>query len=171
MCRSEHELIIGGSVFPHKRVYKATWVSHNYTTENQIHHSCISINSEVHYTRCQSKKGSGWSPQITSDHHLLAGRPMLKLKRTARPEANRVKYVITLFKDPYIAPKITIKIRNKFQILQEMQDPEDPIEVSWEQMKETWTNKSEKILGRKKHHHGKAWISNDTISNITHKRA
>ena len=27
---AEHKLVIGGSVFPHKRVHKATWVSLNY---------------------------------------------------------------------------------------------------------------------------------------------
>ena len=36
---AEHERVIGESVFQHKR---ATWVSPNYTTENQIDHLCIS---------------------------------------------------------------------------------------------------------------------------------
>ena len=38
----EHELVIGGSVFPHKSIHKATWVSPNYTVENQIDHFYIS---------------------------------------------------------------------------------------------------------------------------------
>ena len=39
---AEHELVIGGSVFLHKKVHKATWVSPYYTTENQIDHRYIS---------------------------------------------------------------------------------------------------------------------------------
>ena len=39
---AEHELVIGGSVFPHERIHKATWVSPSDTAENQINHLCIS---------------------------------------------------------------------------------------------------------------------------------
>ena len=35
-------LIIGGSVFPHRRIHKATWVSPDHRTEDQIYHICIS---------------------------------------------------------------------------------------------------------------------------------
>ena len=34
-------MVIGGSVFPHKRVHKATWVFPDLITENQIDHVCI----------------------------------------------------------------------------------------------------------------------------------
>ena len=39
---SFNRLIIGGSVFPHRRIHKATGVSPDHRPENKIDHICIS---------------------------------------------------------------------------------------------------------------------------------
>ncbi|KAJ3613286.1 hypothetical protein NHX12_019536 [Muraenolepis orangiensis] len=36
-----NNLVIGGSVFPHKTIHKTTWVSPDHVTENPINHICI----------------------------------------------------------------------------------------------------------------------------------
>ncbi|VDO94700.1 unnamed protein product, partial [Schistosoma curassoni] len=36
-----NKLVIGGTIFPRKRIIKATWISSDHITENQIDHICI----------------------------------------------------------------------------------------------------------------------------------
>ncbi|VDP42490.1 unnamed protein product [Schistosoma margrebowiei] len=36
-----NKLVIGGTIFPHKRTHKTTWTSQDHTTQNQIDHICI----------------------------------------------------------------------------------------------------------------------------------
>ena len=67
------KLVIGGSVFPHKRVHKATCVSPNYTVENQIEHFCISKKFRRTLLDVRVMRGE----DASSDQHLLVGKLQL----------------------------------------------------------------------------------------------
>ena len=130
---AEHELVIGGSVFPHKRVHKATWVSPNYRTENQTDQLCISrkFRRTLLHVDVRVMRGA----DASSDHHLLVSKLQLKLKRSVKGTVSRVKYDNNLLKYPLISQQFSITTRNKYQILQDMQELKDPIDESWEKLK------------------------------------
>lgn len=73
---SFNKLVIGGSVFPHKRLHKATWVSPDNKSENQIDLICIASKFRRSFLDVRVKRGA----DVASDHHLLVGRCPLKLK-------------------------------------------------------------------------------------------
>ena len=72
-----NQYVIGGSVFPHKRIHKATWVSPDHRTENQIDHICINKKFRSSLQDVRVLRGA----DVDSDHHLLISKIKLKLKR------------------------------------------------------------------------------------------
>ena len=94
-------------------MHKATWVSPNHTTENQIDHLCISRKLRRTLLDVRVMRGAYASP----DHRFLVGKLQLKLKRSVRPMANRVKYDIDLLNDPCIAQQFSNTFRNEYQVL------------------------------------------------------
>ena len=69
-------LVITGTLFQHKDIHKATWVSANRTVKNQIDHLLISrqLKSAVLNTRVQ--RGAN----ANSDHYLVRTKIQLRLK-------------------------------------------------------------------------------------------
>ena len=65
-----NNLVIGGSVFPHKRIHKATWVSPDLITENQIDHVCIAKKFRRSLEDVRVKRGA----DVASDHHLVVAK-------------------------------------------------------------------------------------------------
>ncbi|KAK3709747.1 hypothetical protein RRG08_028783 [Elysia crispata] len=75
-----NDLVIGGAIFPHKDIHKATWVSPDGGTENQIDHICISRKFRRSLQDVRVFRGA----DIGSDHHLVIATFQLKLKRYSR---------------------------------------------------------------------------------------
>ncbi|VDO86857.1 unnamed protein product [Schistosoma mattheei] len=71
-----NKLAIRGAIFPHKRIPKATWISPDHTTENQIDHICINKKFRRTMEDVRTRRGA----DITSDHHLVVANLKLKLK-------------------------------------------------------------------------------------------
>nr|CAH8830174.1 unnamed protein product [Trichobilharzia regenti] len=112
-----NELVIGGSVYKHKDIHKATWVSPDGQTKNQI--DFISISRKWRRSLLDTKARRG--ADVGSDHYLVQGTIQIKLKAfresgaADRPQAkfNTQKLKDQATKDIFIA---SIKDKAETQI-------------------------------------------------------
>ena len=149
-----NQLVIGGSIFPHKRILKATWISPNDVMENQIDHICISRKFRRSWTDVRVMRGA----DVSSDHHLLMTTVRLCLKRFTT-NCTRTKYNVGLPRNKDKQAVFQISLSNRFQPLQELiKDDETDTEIQLEQCKKLWHDTFEEVLGKKKTQH-KEWIS------------
>ncbi|VDP34844.1 unnamed protein product [Schistosoma mattheei] len=88
-----NKLFMGGTIFPHKRIHKATWISPDHTTENQIDH--IFINKKFRRTMEDVRIRRG--ADIASDHHLVLTKMKLKLNKHWVTEETELKRSNTTF--------------------------------------------------------------------------
>ena len=72
-----NKLVLGGSVFPHRRIHKLRWLLPDQSTENQIDYFCISKKFRRSLQDVRVKRGA----DVASDHHLVFANLKLKLKR------------------------------------------------------------------------------------------
>ena len=71
-----NKLVIVGSVFLHRRIHKATWVSPDHVIENQIDHICIAKGFRRSLQDVRLQRGA----DAASDHPLLIAKLKVKLK-------------------------------------------------------------------------------------------
>ena len=120
------QLVIGGSIFPHKRIHKATWISPNHVAENQIDHICIIRKFRRSWRDVRVMKGA----DVSSDHHLLMTTLRLRLKRFTNANSTRTKYSVGLLRNKDTQAAFQISLSNRFQPLQELtEDDETDIET------------------------------------------
>ena len=118
----ENDLAIGGSLFPHKTKHKATWVSPDHTTENQIDHVAISRRHRRSLLDVRVKRGA----DAGSDHHLLIANIQLKLRNhsTASNQVSQ-KLAIELLKDNHTMEQLQTEVKNRCEALQQLMQQEN----------------------------------------------
>jgi hypothetical protein len=158
---ANNKCVIGGSMFAHKRIHKATWVSPDHITENQIDHFCINKKFRRSLQDVCVKRGA----DAASDHHLLVGKIRMKLRKVFTMKNPRVKYNVNFLKDKATKDQFNITLSNKFQILEEL----DNIEDQWSQIKDMINNTCEETLGRKPYTQ-KEWITSETLRKVQERK-
>lgn len=161
-----NNLVIGGTVFPHKNIHKATWLSPDHITENQIDHICINKKFRRTMEDVRVRRGA----DVASDHHLLTSKLKLKLRKDWSSQSVRQKYNIALLKDQHKLDEYAVAINNRFQALQEFVEYEqDTIDDRWHKIQEAVTATCNEVLGPRRHHH-KEWISAGSLQKLKQRK-
>ena len=102
-------LVIGGTLFPHKKSRKVTWRSPDGITENQTDHVAINKpwRSSLQDTRVMRSADAG------SDHHIVVAAIKMKLLAWKKPRSSRKKYCTYRFKDQTVREEFVIALTNR----------------------------------------------------------
>lgn len=160
-----NNLVIGGSVFPHKTIHKITWVSPDHVTENQIDHICINKKFRRTMEDVRTRRG----PDAASDHHLLVGKFKLRLKRYHHAKGQRTKYNTSYLSNAQIKKEFRDTLSKKNTEMQLGHTREWTINKEWENLKTAWSSTCEEVLGRRSQNH-KDWITPETLNRIHQRR-
>ncbi|VDP76932.1 unnamed protein product, partial [Schistosoma curassoni] len=155
-----NKLLIGGTFFPHKRIHKATWISPDHTTENQIDHICINKKFRRTMEDVRTRRGA----DIASDHHLVVTKLKPKLKKNWKTGQTALqRFNTTFLRGTNKINEFKITLNKRFQALQDLlKEEETTMEDNWKSINEALTSTCQEVLGLKKHHH-KEWISIETL--------
>ena len=147
MC-DMNELVITGTLFPHKTIHKVTWVSPGGNTMNQIDHVLINrrFRNSVKDTRVYR------SADIGSDHHLVCTVVKLRLsKQTTEKKRCRVQYDTARLRNEEVLRRFNIALQNRYQVLENEEtavEENEEVEQDFQVMKKAYTEVAESVLGR-----------------------
>ena len=160
-----NDLMIGGTVFPHKEIHKLTWVSPNKEHQNQIDHFAINNKWRSSLQDVRSYRGA----DMNSDHFLIIGKLKLKLRSSKRQTAEKPqRFDVQKLKYQNKRTEFILELHNRFEALQDL--PEDEgIESQWNSIKTIYTDTAESTLGYHKPSH-KEWISEETWEKIEERK-
>ena len=159
-----NELKIGGTLFPHRRCHKATWMSPDHQTENQIDHIVVRQRWGSSLQDVRVKRGA----DIGSDHHLVIAKLRVKLVARKRQKNPRVKFDVRKLKQPETKTAFQIALHNRFEALQ-TEDSQKTVHQSWTILKEATVGACEEVLGRPSVNR-KSWISDETWQKVEERK-
>jgi exonuclease III len=136
-------LVVKSTMFPHKDIYKGTWVSPDGRHVNQIDHILVS----ARFKNCIQDVRTMRRADGDSDHYLVKGKIKIKIKKVTHKKATTVeKY------DTDILNNVNTCERFKHQMSEKIKGIDiginDSIDTKWKKIKDTIKRVTESEVGK-----------------------
>ena len=158
---ANYNLVIGGTIFPHKKCHLSTWVSPDLKTENQIDHLCISKRFRRSLQDVRVKRGA----DAATDHHLIVAKVKLKLKKYLNSTSTGKRYNVLMLTNKEKKAEFKIELNNRVEALQNETSEIVTTEDHWQQVKQAFTSACETVVGLKNRKH-QDWTSPETLVKV-----
>ena len=135
---------------------KKTWRLTDGETNNEIDYVCISERWKTSIKDIMVCRGA----DVGSSYYLVRALMRLRLKKLKKTEKVQ-SFVIAKLKDPKSVEAYHLQLRNRFQVLQEV-DMEGDVEDHWAGFKQTVPNTAEVTIGRRRGSQREKWIQEQT---------
>jgi hypothetical protein len=146
---TQNGLVMGGTMFIHKRIHKITWKSPDGVTKNQIDHISISNKWKKSLLNVRSYRGA----DIDSDHHLVIAEVQMKVARVKHNHDSKTRKMdYQKLHDQDTKDHFTLEHRNRFALLENgfiRQEVDTDVNTKWKQIKELYTDTAQEVLGYK----------------------
>ena len=159
---AENSLVIGGTCFKHKDIYKYTWTSPNDYDRNQIDHVAIRRRFRRSLLDVRAQRGA----DAASDHHLVRCKIRLKLARNRKKQVSRIIYDTAKLKDPLHKRGFSIALKNRFEALD---NDNQSVDETWTEYKDNYRITAAETLGQRARSR-KDWLSPSTWNCIEERR-
>lgn len=152
----KYNLVIGGTLFPHKEIHKYTWTHPDpaLSTRNQIDHIAISQKWKTSLEDVRNKRGAN----VYTDHILLVGCLRLKMFRRRRTAACAAKRLnMDGLRNAETAQRFKEQMREEVTNIGDNQNAE----ARWDALQRAFNRIGTEVLGTKSNER-KEWISDHT---------
>ncbi|KAI4885603.1 hypothetical protein NFI96_005381 [Prochilodus magdalenae] len=164
-----YNLVIGGTLFPHRNVHKLTWCSPNGRDSNQIDHLMINGTWRRSLLDVRVRRGA----DVGSDHHLVVADIKMKLRSTRHKSTAHRRFDVGRLQDPKLKNAFILQVKNRFQALADMTDTceadTEGINQRWDLVRTVYQKSSETSLGLRETKK-KEWITPETWKAIEERR-
>ena len=155
-----NDLVIGGTLFSHKDIYKISWNSPSRHNKSQIDHLLINRKWRRSLQDVRVRKGT----DVGSDHLFVTAMVKLKLQRSRNMVCYQRRFDIFKLKNDATRKWFCIELQNRFKALEEESigtGDESSVQADWDRIIKTYHSVATSTLDFKQKSH-KEWLIAET---------